>query len=132
MPAPTWVMTCSVKLPPVWFSSQPPGVAETIDWAEALTTLGCTQLDEAFVQATLGTVLKFVTFPFRLMTLGVLTLVINAGLLLLAAYLVNGFDIDTFFAAFFGSILLSLATWFATWLLRAIVPEKSDKPDKAK
>ena len=38
---------------------KPPGVAETIDWAEALTTLGCTTLDEAFVQATLGAVLKY-------------------------------------------------------------------------
>jgi MoxR-like ATPase len=38
---------------------KPPGVAETIDWAEALTTLGCTTLDDAFVQATLGTVLKY-------------------------------------------------------------------------
>jgi MoxR-like ATPase len=38
---------------------KPPGVAETIDWAEALATLGLTRLDEAGVEATLGTVLKY-------------------------------------------------------------------------
>ena len=38
---------------------KPPGVAETIDWAEALARLGKTELDEAAVEATLGTVLKY-------------------------------------------------------------------------
>ena len=36
-----------------------PGVAETIDWARALTVLGREQLDEASASATLGTVLKY-------------------------------------------------------------------------
>jgi MoxR-like ATPase len=38
---------------------KPPGVAETIDWAEALATLACSQLDEHTVDVTLGTVLKY-------------------------------------------------------------------------
>jgi MoxR-like ATPase len=38
---------------------KPPGIAETIDWAQALATLGREQLDEASVSATLGTVLKY-------------------------------------------------------------------------
>jgi MoxR-like ATPase len=38
---------------------KPPGVAETIDWAEALATLGRARLDEAAVDATLGTILKY-------------------------------------------------------------------------
>ena len=38
---------------------KPPGVAETIDWAEALAALGRATLDEASVRATLGTVLKY-------------------------------------------------------------------------
>ncbi|MEX0989074.1 MAG: MoxR family ATPase [Actinomycetota bacterium] len=35
-----------------------PGVAETIDWANALTFLGADRLDEQTAEATLGTVLK--------------------------------------------------------------------------
>ena len=38
---------------------KPPGVAETIDWATALATLGVTELNEAVVATTLGTVLKY-------------------------------------------------------------------------
>ena len=38
---------------------KPPGVAETIDWAQALATLGRSELDEATADATLGTVVKY-------------------------------------------------------------------------
>ena len=38
---------------------KPPGVAETIDWAQSLAILGQTDLDEATVRATLGAVLKY-------------------------------------------------------------------------
>ena len=38
---------------------KPPGVAETIDWAQALAALGRTELDEEIVGATLGAVLKY-------------------------------------------------------------------------
>ncbi len=38
---------------------KPPGVAETIDWAQALAALGRSDLDEHTVEATLGTVLKY-------------------------------------------------------------------------
>ncbi|MEN9821758.1 MAG: putative ATPase chaperone CoxD [Actinomycetota bacterium] len=38
---------------------KPPGVAETIDWTQALVALGVISLDESVVNATLGTVLKY-------------------------------------------------------------------------
>ena len=38
---------------------KPPGVAETIDWAQALAALDRTELDEELVHRTLGTVLKY-------------------------------------------------------------------------
>ncbi len=38
---------------------KPPGVAETIDWARALTALGRERLDPDSVAATLGTVVKY-------------------------------------------------------------------------
>ncbi len=50
---------------------KPPGVAETIDWAMSLSILGRTELDEASVQATLGTVLKYREDQERTTTAGV-------------------------------------------------------------
>jgi MoxR-like ATPase len=38
---------------------KPPGVAETIDWAQALATLGTERLDARTVDVTLGTILKY-------------------------------------------------------------------------
>jgi MoxR-like ATPase len=38
---------------------KPPGVAETIDWAQALAALGKADLDEETVGVTLGTVVKY-------------------------------------------------------------------------
>ena len=39
--------------------AKPPGVAETIDWAHALTALGRHELDATTVEETLGSVLKY-------------------------------------------------------------------------
>ena len=38
---------------------KPPGVAETLDWTEALVALGAKKLDEALIEATLGSVVKY-------------------------------------------------------------------------
>jgi len=38
---------------------KPPGVAETIDWAQALAMLGTARLDDHTVDVTLGTILKY-------------------------------------------------------------------------
>jgi MoxR-like ATPase len=38
---------------------KPPGVAETLDWTEALAALGAKELDEASIEATLGSVVKY-------------------------------------------------------------------------
>ena len=39
--------------------NKPPGVAETVDWAEALAALGEAELDADVVESTLGSVLKY-------------------------------------------------------------------------
>lgn len=39
--------------------AKPPGVAETIDWAQALAALGREELDAEIVEQTLGSVLKY-------------------------------------------------------------------------
>ncbi len=57
---------------------KPPGVAETIDWAEALATLGRVRLDERAVDATLGTILKYREDQERVRSHGLGDLVRNA------------------------------------------------------
>jgi MoxR-like ATPase len=54
---------------------KPPGVAETIDWAEALATLGRSRLDEQSVSATLGTIVKYREDQERVRTHGLAELI---------------------------------------------------------
>jgi len=61
-----------------------------------------------FVNGTVGFVLKLITFPLSIITLGLFWFVINALMLKLAATLVPGFRIDGFVPAFLGAIVLSL------------------------
>jgi putative membrane protein len=62
----------------------------------------------ALVNATVGLVLKILTFPLTLLTLGLFLLILNAFLLKLAALLVPGFAIRGFLPALLGSIVLTL------------------------
>lgn len=75
------------------------------------------------INATIGLVLKILTFPLTLLTLGLFWLVINALMLELASALVPGFQVRGFFAAFVGAIVLSLVNL----LLKAIVMPKADQ-----
>ncbi len=60
------------------------------------------------VNSTLGLVLKIITFPITLLTLGLFWFVINAFMLELAAALAPGFAVAGFGWAFIGAIVLSL------------------------
>ena len=61
------------------------------------------------INATLGLILKVVTLPLTLLTLGVFWWVVNAFMLMLASKLLApGFVVSGFFAAFLGAIVLSL------------------------
>jgi MoxR-like ATPase len=59
---------------------KPPGVAETIDWAQSLAVLGRRELDEASVRATLGSVLKYREDQERVAAAGIADLVRQAVL----------------------------------------------------
>ena len=71
-----------------------------------------------FVNGTIGLLLKILTFPLTIITLGIFWIVINALMLKLAAALVPGFRIQGFLPAFLGSIVLSLVNM----ALRFMVP----------
>lgn len=74
-----------------------------------------------FVNATLGLLLKVVTFPLTVVTLGLFWLVINALMLEVAAALVSGFEVRGFLAAFLGAIVLSVVNMVLRWLVKPAV-----------
>ena len=53
-------------------------------------------------------IIKIITLPINIFTLGLFTLFINAFILIIVENFVNGFYIKNFSTAFFGAILLSI------------------------
>jgi putative membrane protein len=82
----------------------------------------------SFFNAILRPVLVLFTLPFILVTLGLGLLVINAFLFLFVGHIVDGFTVEGFWPAFWGSIVLSLTNLIANALLRSPPPRPPGPP----
>jgi putative membrane protein len=110
-----WVLSAIA----VWIVSKlVPGVHVSGPTAALIAALAI-----GFINATLGFVLKIITFPLTLLTLGLFWFVINALMLELASAVVPGFQVRGFFAAFVGAIVLSLVNL----VLKAILMPAKDQ-----
>ncbi len=69
------------------------------------------------INATVGFLIKILTLPLTVLTLGIFWLIINALMLQLAAAIVPGFYVAGFWSAFFGAIVLSLVSMFLRSLM---------------
>jgi len=69
-----------------------------------------------FINATLGLLLKIITFPLTILTLGLFWFVINALMLELAAAFVRGFEVRGFVPALIGAVVLSIVSSVLQWL----------------
>jgi putative membrane protein len=70
-----------------------------------------------FVNATFGLLLKLITFPLTILTLGLFWLVINALMLEFATWFAPGLRVAGFWPAFWGAIVLSLVNMLFRWLV---------------
>jgi len=80
----------------------------------------------ALLNATIGKILKFLTFPITCLTLGLFALVINAAIFSAVGHMGFAFQVDGFFAAFVGSIVYSIMTGALNWFF-ATDEEKNEK-----
>jgi len=71
------------------------------------------------LNATVGFVLKIITFPISILTLGLFLLVINAIMILVASAIVPGFRVHGMFPAFCGAVVLALLGMLFRYLARA-------------
>ena len=56
-------------------------------------------------------VIKILTLPINILTLGLFSLVINGALFWYLGTLIKGFHVETFYAAFMGALLVSIINW---------------------
>jgi putative membrane protein len=71
----------------------------------------------AVVNAIVGPVVRLLSLPFVVLTLGLFLLVVNAALLGLTAALSDRFSVDGLGAAVLGGLLIAVFSWIAELLL---------------
>ncbi|MDP3486405.1 MAG: phage holin family protein [Bacillota bacterium] len=70
------------------------------------------------VNAILRPVIIILSLPINILTLGLLTFVINGLMLLITARLVTGFSVDSFGTAVWGAILLGIISYVLNSLVK--------------
>jgi putative membrane protein len=77
------------------------------------------------VNGVIGNLIRIVAFPLYILTLGLISLIVNALLLLLVAWLTGfigfGLVIDNFWAGFWGAIVLAIIGWLMGIILRPLI-----------
>jgi putative membrane protein len=91
----------------VWVTA---GVLSGIDVHGGLGTYLLVAIVLATVNAILGTILRLLTFPLIILSLGVFSLVISALMLLVTDSLMDSFDVDGFGPAFLGAVIIAIVT----------------------
>jgi putative membrane protein len=71
----------------------------------------------AIVNATIGSILRFLTIPINWITLGLMHFLINVIMILLVDKLVKGFNIKNFGWAVVFAILISIISTVAHWIV---------------
>jgi len=89
-----------------------PGITVRNFWVALIVALVI-----GLLNALVRPLLLLLTLPVNILTLGLFTLVINALMFWLAATLVSGFHVSGFGAAFWGSIVFWLVSWFTNSLV---------------
>lgn len=91
------------------------------EWLEGLRiddpmTLVFAALLLGVVNALVRPLVILLTLPFTLVTLGLFLLVVNAAMLGLVALLLPDMKIDTFWAAFWGALIVSVVSWIGSMM----------------
>ncbi len=95
-----WVLNALALVATAWLM---PGIGLDGFGAALITALVL-----GIVNAIIRPVILFFTLPLTIVTLGLFTLVINAVMLMITASAVDGFSVSGFWAAFFGSIIITI------------------------
>ncbi len=84
----------------------------------SLTTLLLTGLVLGVVNFLVRPVVRLLTLPITIVTLGLWLIAVNAFMLLLTSWLVSGFAVDGFLAALGGAVVIGLVNWVLSGIMR--------------
>ncbi len=84
---------------------------------ESVGTMFITAFILGFLNAFLRPLLMILAFPLMILTLGLFTFVLNGLLFYFTSWLVDGFYVDSFFAAFNGGLVISVVSMVGSFFL---------------
>ena len=84
----------------------------------SLTNLLLTGLVLGVVNFVVRPVVKLLTLPITIVTLGLWLIVVNAFMLLLTSWLVSGFAVDGFLTALGAAVVIGLVNWALSGIMR--------------
>ncbi|MGW7195210.1 phage holin family protein [Streptomyces chryseus] len=90
---------------------------------KTLTLLGVALLF-GLVNVLVKPVVQLLTVPLFILTLGLITLVVNALMLLLTSWLAEQFDLSFHVEGFWTAVLGGLIISVVSWALNVVLPEK--------
>ena len=100
------------------------GLAACREWIVSGGAWGYIWVSALFgiVNAFIGTILRILTFPLTLLTLGLFSVIVNALLLEITDGLSGHLTIDEFWwTAIWAAIILSLASMILDWIVRSVL-----------
>lgn len=106
-----WFLTNAAALAvAAWFLD---GISfEGADWEAKLVPVALVSLILTVVTMFVAPVIKFLSLPFIILTIGLFLLVVNAAMLLLTAWIADqgdvGFTVDGFWNALIGALIITL------------------------
>ncbi|MFJ9039816.1 phage holin family protein [Streptomyces sp. NPDC102406] len=92
--------------------------------AKKVGTLILVALIFGLVNFLVKPVVKVLTFPLFVLTLGLITLIVNALMLLLTSWLADKLDLSFHVEGFWTAVLGGLIISIVSWALNVVLPEK--------
>ncbi len=110
-----FIITTIVNAIAVWLGAKFLKGVQVTDFSRALI-IG---LVVALLNATLGSILEFLTTPLRWLTLGLFSLVVDALILMIADYFLKGLKIKSFWWALALAVVAAVVNSFIHYLFGA-------------
>ena len=106
-----WIIIILFNALAIWLGARLLKGVEVQDFTRAIIVA----IVVAVLNATIGKFLHWVTYPLRFFTLGLIILVVNALVLMIADYFLKGLKIKNFWYAAALALIVSVANGIADW-----------------
>jgi putative membrane protein len=112
------ILKLAVNAAALWVAAR---IIDGITLTDDLVTILFIALVFGLINTFVRPLAKLISLPVLIVTLGLFTFVVNAAMLGLTAWIMEGLRIDGFGSALLGAVVITIVSWF----LNAIIPDES-------